>query len=93
MTPGSVHEIPLESSNTLNYILNNTQSSVVFKINSRDATEITVFLNEISGHVRMTIFDQSKKETKCVNSDTRLFCKFVSETNRNYSIKVQNESS
>jgi hypothetical protein len=41
----SVHEIPLSVDNVQTYTLNKTQDTAYFKFNSKNAAEITIFLN------------------------------------------------
>jgi hypothetical protein len=54
---------------------------------------VTVLLNEISGHVKISLTGKDKKEVPCTNDPKdRLVCSFKPEKYSNYSVKVEGES-
>lgn len=72
----SVHDIPLQEGNLQTYLLNKTQRSAQFIVSVREQKEITVLVNEVSGHVSVAVFDRNKKVVNCNEPKDRLACSF-----------------
>jgi hypothetical protein len=70
-------------------LLNKTQPTAQFIISIKDQTEVTVLVNEISGHVKLRVIDQDKKTVACTNTfQQRISCNFKTSKNSNYTVKV-----
>ena len=63
----SVHEFPLLQGNVQTYIINQTQPNADFKFNSKNSSEIAVLLNELSGHIDMSIVDSQGNGVTCTD--------------------------
>ena len=70
----SVHDIPLQEGNLHTYLLNTTQKNAQFIVSVREQQEITIIVNEVSGHVTVTVLDKNNQVVSCKEPKDRLSC-------------------